>query len=213
MTIKERLDSIRHRVRLFWNVWFFVFAFSLALILIPIGWLVMMSLPPFDVPWLQTPMAIFFLFGFFIVFISLILAIGENSPFIGSFILLFLGVALGVAGYHFTIGSTTLFDATKLAEDFYANVSTEFVSIAITVLAIQGARGRLHWRDYQRGLAAQDNEPKPEDEDIQVRLETEQMSDIATSNRPSELAVAASAGAVLTVAAFIIGYLFADRRS
>ena len=49
-------------------------------------------------------------------------------------ILLIVGTVVGVSGFSYLYGGEQIFS--KLVEDFYANASSEMISIAITVLII-----------------------------------------------------------------------------
>jgi hypothetical protein len=89
------------------------------------------------------------LYGVIILIVSTIIAISENNIFISSFILLLIGVTIAVLGYFYT-QQPLQFGTDKLVSDFYVNVSTELISVVITVLAIGTLKDRLHWRNYQR---------------------------------------------------------------
>jgi hypothetical protein len=74
--------------------------------------------------------------------------------------LLLIGVVVAVLGYVYTPGSSQL-GTDKLVNDFYANVSTELISVVITVLTIEALKDRLHWRKYQRKKQSHDVVPRP----------------------------------------------------
>ncbi|MBE0691283.1 MAG: hypothetical protein IH587_14280, partial [Anaerolineae bacterium] len=57
-----------------------------------------------------------------------------------AWVLLILAVVSGVIGYASQHPGS--FDLGEFLHDFYANISTEFASIAITVLIIDGLNGR-----------------------------------------------------------------------
>lgn len=159
------LRSLQYRVKRWWDIWVFVIGFPLGLVFVFIFWgyLLQISANPI---WVAAT-SIICLYGAIILIVSTIIAISENNIFISSFILLLIGVTVAVLGYFYTQQSFQL-RTDKLINDFYANVSTELISVVITVLAIETLKDRLHWRNYQRekqtqeGIPSQDLNQQPE---------------------------------------------------
>lgn len=141
------MKCLQYRVRRWWDIWVFVIGFPLGLVFVFVFWgyLLQISANPIWV----TAVSIMCLYGVIILIVSTIIAISENNIFISSFILLLIGVTIAVLGYFYT-QQPLQFGTDKLVSDFYVNVSTELISVVITVLAIGTLKDRLHWRNYQR---------------------------------------------------------------
>lgn len=147
------LKSLQHRIKNWWDIWVFVIGFPIGLIFLFFFWNYLLQLSTNPI-WIIV-VSIILLYGAIILIVSTIIAISENNIFISSFILLFLGVTVGILGYFYT-QQPFQFGMDKLANDFYANVSTELISIVITVLAIESLKDRIHWRNYQREKQGQE---------------------------------------------------------
>lgn len=148
------IKRFRLKIKRWWDVWVFVIGFPIGLVFLLFFWnyMVKLSTHPFWV----IGVSIVFLYCAIILIVSTIIAISENNIFVSSFILLLIGVTIGILGYFYSQQSLKL-DTDKLVSDFYANVSTELVSIVITVLAIETLRDRIHWRNYQREKITQES--------------------------------------------------------
>jgi len=120
------------------------------------GWYYFANL--FSHPLWNIGVSIVFLYSSLIMGVSAIIAISEDNIFISSFILLFIGVLVGVLGFTYT-QQASQWHLNKLVNDFYANISTELISIVITVLAIQKLQERKSWRNHQREKIRQETNP------------------------------------------------------
>ena len=140
--------TVIEKLKIWGNTWAFVILFSIVIFLTLAGWRIVTGFLIVD-HWSRIPLSIFFLFAFLIFLMSLIIAISETDKYIAAFILLLIGASIAVLGYRLTQGSLTL-NWNELANDFYANISAEMISIAITVMVIESLSKRLNWRKYQR---------------------------------------------------------------
>lgn len=156
-----------------WLKWGFVVMFSVILFFVLAAWKIIVGilLPGH---WASAPLSIFFLFAFLFFVIALLLAVsergGDKPQYVASMIVLGIGSVIAVLGYQLTQHSLKL-DWYELAKDFYANISAEMVSIAITVLVIENLSMRLKSSDPIQEEAQQKNndaptiKPKPESVD------------------------------------------------
>jgi hypothetical protein len=80
-----------------------------------------------------------------------------SAPIIGGIACLILGICIGVLGYSYKQKES--FDTNVLVEDFYANVSTDFVGIAITVLFIDQLNRRRLIQQEKESLKLQMGSP------------------------------------------------------
>jgi hypothetical protein len=179
------MRRLQYRVKRWWDIWVFVIGFPLGLVFVFLFWgfLLQISANPIWV----IAVSIICLYGVIILIVSTIIAISENNIFISSFILLLIGVIIAVLGYFYTQGSFQL-DTDKLINDFYANASTELISVVITVLAIETLKDRLHWRNYQRE-AKQNIEATPPQNSKPETHHQELTSHRATQNYPKTTSV------------------------
>jgi len=150
------IKKFQLRIKTWWDIWVFVVGFPIGLVFLLFFWYYLIGLSENQL-WIIV-VSIVCLYSAIILIVSTIIAISENNIFVSSFILLLIGVTIGILGYFYSQQSLKL-DTDKLVNDFYANVSTELVSIVITVLAIETLRDRIHWRNYQREKINQ--EPTP----------------------------------------------------
>jgi hypothetical protein len=97
---------------------------------------------------------------------------------------LLIGVTIGVIGYIYTQQSIK-FSLGKLTTDFYANVSTELISIVITVLAIETLKDRVNWRNYQREKQSQENNSFPPSNQLSEQGDQEKSAEFETISSPS----------------------------
>jgi hypothetical protein len=179
------MRRLPYRVKKWWDIWVFVIGFPLGLVFAFFFWGYLLHLSANPI-WIIA-VSIFCLYGVIILVVSTIIAISENNIFISSFILLLVGVTIAILGYFYTRGSFQL-DTDKLINDFYANISTELISVVITVLAIETLKDRLHWRNYQREKQSQemsiaqnpDQQPEPANEGESARLGAQSNSSIRT---------------------------------
>src|SRR5687768_15939552 len=138
--------------------------------------------------------------------LSTIIAISENNLFISSLILLLIGVNIAVVGYFYTQGSLQ-FSTDKLANDFYANISTELIGVVITVFAIETLSARFHWRNYQREKQSQEIIPAPTPSPASEQANNEDTSQFRRQN--------SSLRGVASLASILLGLLLGiiDRKS
>jgi hypothetical protein len=141
------MRSLQQRVKQWWDIWVFVIGFPLGLVFLFFFWGFLLKISTNPI-WIIA-VSIICLYSAVILIVSTIIAISENNIFVSSFILLFIGVTIGTLGYFYSQQSFQL-GVDKLVNDFYANISTELISVVITVLAIETIRERSHWRNYQR---------------------------------------------------------------
>ena len=81
-------------------------------------------------------------------FVSLLsYRVSRNPTLVIGFLLLFFGLITGIEGYKLQYPDE--FDQAVLFRDFYANVSTEAISIAITVIIIDSLN---KWREARQEL-------------------------------------------------------------
>jgi hypothetical protein len=173
------IRRLQGRVKNWWDIWVFVIGFPIGLMFVFFLWGFLLRLSTHPI-WVVV-VSIVCLYGVIIMLVSAIIAVSENNIFISSFILLLIGVVVAVLGYFYTQGSFQL-GTDKLVNDFYANISTELISVVITVLAIETLRDRLHWRNYQREKQSQEAAPRPMPSLPPERAAHEHTSEVGTQN-------------------------------
>lgn len=173
------IKNLQYRIKRWWDIWVFVVGFPLGLIFLLFFWnyLIQLSTNPL---WIII-VSVLCLYGAIILIVSIIIAISENNIFVSSFILLLIGVTTGILGYFYTQHSLKL-NVDKLVNDFYANVTTELVSIVITVLAIETLRDRIHWRNYQREKINQESTPDLASHQTSAELTPNNISPLSPQN-------------------------------
>ncbi len=198
------------KLRLWWDVWFFVIMFPICFILFLLGWYYFASWSPYK--FLDIVIAIFFLFGSLVMGISTLIAISEDNYFVSAFLLLLIGVVVGVIGYAASV-STFQLNFERLTNDFYANISTELVSVVITVLAIDSLKGRISWRKVQRENSNEQARSSPE---IQFDKNSESTADAGADRQSQPILRKTGRNFVsLTtyiVIAFLLGIIVAKER-
>ena len=159
--MKQKLQNLVEKIKLWSNIWVFVILFLLTILFTLIGWKVIVGFL-LKGHWLGVPISMLFLFALLVFLIGLILAISETNKYTASIIFLLIGTATAILGYQITNKSLAL-NWGKIANDFYANISAEMISIAITVLVIDSLATRLNWRSYVREEAEKEQiEKNPE---------------------------------------------------
>ena len=173
------MKGLQYRFKSWWDIWVFIIGFPIGLVFVFFLWGLLLQMSAHPV-WVIV-VSIACLYGVIIMLVSTIIAISENNIFISSFILLLLGVTTAVLGYFYTQGSVQL-GTDKLVSDFYANVSTELISVVITVLAIETLKDRLHWRKYQREKQSQEIAPSSTPTPPSEQAEHENTLPVGTQN-------------------------------
>lgn len=174
------MRTLGHRIKGWWDIWVFVLGFPLGLVFLFFFWWYLLKLSSNPL-WIII-VSIVFLYAAMILIVATVIAVSENNFFVSSFILLFIGVTIGVLGYFYTQRSFQL-NTDQLVTDFYSNVSTELISIVITVLAIETLRNRIHWRNYQREKQRQETTAPPVPQETIEETKTASPPQSGTTNK------------------------------